>query len=222
MKSISEIMKQAHKMTRETVAAYPGTDYRGTLAQALRIAWSARFDALEALNAAGGEKIYSILTACAWSVKKRAAARGFFFAEWITTQDDARTVAAEAYLTIYTDAARAAAEGLPLQAAAYRAAWKAAKRIDAAERRNAADSIEASADDETRPAIMPTDAAPGPAEAVEALDQLTSAARDDTDRAIIAMLAAGVSRAEAAAALNITRQAIEKRLRKLREAMKED
>lgn len=220
MKSISEIMKAAHAMTRETIKEFPGADYAVTFSAALRIAWSQRLDALEELNACSGEKIYSILTACAWSVKKRAEARGYFFAEWITSPDDARTVAAEAYLTIYDDAEKAAAEGMPLQAAAYRAAWKAAKRIDNAERRNAADSIEETADDDSsRPQITPTEAAPGPAETVEALDAITSAARDDTDRAIIALLAAGVSRAEAAHALNISRQAIEKRLVKLRARM---
>lgn len=178
--------------------------------------------ALEELSAADGEKIYSILTACAWSVKKRAEARGFFFAEWITSQDDARTVAAEAYLTIYADAEKAAAEGMPLQAAAYRAAWKAAKRIDANERRNAAQSIEASADDdENRPEIVPVETAPGLEDAAAALDAITSAAADDTDRALIQLLQAGLSRAETAAALGVSRQAIEKRLAKLRQRMKE-
>lgn len=177
----------------------------------------AQAGALNELNAASGEELYSILTAAAWGVKRRAEAKGFFFASWITTRDDAQTVAAEAYLTIRADAEKAAAEDKPLTVAAFRAAWKAAKRIDANERRNAAESIEASADDDTqRPEIMPTDAAPGPAETIEAADAITRAAKDDTDRAIIALLAAGVSRAEVAAALNITRQAVEKRLAKLR------
>lgn len=34
------VMRRAHDMTRRTLAAYPGADYRATLTAALRIAWS--------------------------------------------------------------------------------------------------------------------------------------------------------------------------------------
>lgn len=173
-------------------------------------------NAIQELKSASGAEVYSMLSAAAWTVKKRAAGKGYFFAEFIRSADDAQTVAAEAYLTLAADAEKAAAQGEPLTVAAFRAAWKAAKRINAAEIRNAAESIEASADDdEQRPEIIPT-AKDDPAADVAALDAITRAAADDTDKKIITMLAKGATRAEAAAALHVSRQAIEKRLQKIR------
>lgn len=180
-------------------------------------------NALEELEAMTGEEIYLLLIKSAWIVKKRAAGKGYSFANWIKSQDDARTAAAEAFITLYADAEKAAENGEPATAAAYRAAWKAAKRIDANERRNAADSIEAEAENgrendrnQTEPAA-PADEQPEVIAA--ALDAINRAARDEIDKSIIAMLAAGATRAQTADALQLSRQAIEKRLNKIRERM---
>ena len=225
------IMRNAHDMTRETVKQHPGTDYRATFRAALAIAWSdaKRTSAAWEWAEMDGENQYNALVAMTWAAKKRddgSEVREYL--DWITTPDDARTCAAEAWLEMGKEATKATEQGQPLAIALYRAVMTAGRRIDRQERRNArALHIEdLTTEDGTtyRREYVELNAAPvaelswsNPESATLTRDEITSAAKDQTDRAIIKLLAIGYTQKEIAQRVGISQPAIAKRLQRMNE-----
>lgn len=173
-----------------------------------------------------GEQQYNALVAMAWTVRRKAEARNQTGAAWIETEDDAQTVAADAWARMFTALTRseAADDPAPLAVILYRAAAQAAHSISRAEQRHAR-AISATIDDDgaerwqiDTEAGADCDAiAPSPEGAAIIRESVESVARDQTDRVILAMTARGYTGAEIGAALMTSQQAVSKRLQAMRE-----
>ena len=99
------IMSQAWSLYRQTVTEYPETRSRAQFAICLKEAHRAARAAQTARcewDALTGEEKYSALIRMTWTMKHRAEAQGRDMdTDWIVTQDDAQTVAADAYCRIF-------------------------------------------------------------------------------------------------------------------------
>lgn len=173
-----------------------------------------------------GEQQYNALVAMAWTVRRRAEARNQTGAAWIETEDDAQTVAADAWTRIPAALARneTQEDPAPLSVILYRAAAQAAHSISRAEQRHAR-AISATIDDDgaerwqiDTEAGTDCDAiAPSPEAAAILRESVESVARDQSDRVILTMTAKGYTVEEIGAALMMSHQAVSKRLRAMRE-----
>lgn len=237
MKTINaaEIMRAAHAMTRATVKeAQPARiDYRATLAAALILAWAdaKRPDALQEWEAMDGDKQFSALVAMTWRAKRRDEAQqkaGEMKMTWIKTPDDAQTNAAEAWIEMQKEVSKATENGEPLALALFRAVMTAAQRIDRQERRAAralrVEDVITEDGQQYRREFIELNSAPmadsswsDPEPATITRDEISRAAHDNTDRAIIRMLAAGFTQAEVADRLAISQPAVAKRVRRMNE-----
>ena len=96
-----------------------------------------------------GEHQYKALVAMAWTVRRKAEARNQTGAAWIETEDDAQTVAADAWTRMGAALDRNEAQDAPAPLAVilYRAAAQAAHSISRAEQRHAR-AISATIDDD--------------------------------------------------------------------------
>ena len=231
------IMERAHKLTRNTVKAYPGTDYRATLAAALRIAW--REDGKTA------REVWEAMT----GAEQYATLRGVTFAEY--GRREARTTPAgdpiNLFLWVQPDRIREDLEGVISGAWIRMAALmdraddvhglghyllaavlREARAIDRAERRNARALRYEQLDGAARAYIVDHAApiadpiAPAPFVYAETREALEMYARDDIDRRIIRGLAEQYSAREMAPALGLSRQAVDKRIARIRREYWED
>lgn len=186
---------------------------------------AAQMTATEELNAIDGAELFATLEKMAYTAAKKATAKGYNFARIIRTADDLATAAAEAFTTLPADAEKAEQNGEPLAFAAYRAAWKALKRLYRAEQREAAAVEQIDKDAEghisARVTVSASTAADYTTAAVDVLDAIERAQKDSIDAAIIAGLRAGLDRADVAAMLGVSRQAVERRLQNIRRRMSE-
>lgn len=231
MMNLVNMMKRAHEMARAARMERPGIDYRSTLGAALKALWyDAHGGARAEWESMSGTEQQERLLRAVWYARKREMALDRWGAalEWITTPDDAATVAADAWIILESGGIdRATEKGRSLQGALYLAAVQAARQIDRAERRHASALRydEAPGDDyDARRAYIIDNAAPiaepiAPAPDVYAatLDEIERAAADDIDRAIIAMLAAGYTQADAARRLDVSRAAVCVRVANIRQ-----
>lgn len=173
-----------------------------------------------------GEQQFNALVAMAWTVHRKAEARNQTGAAWIETEDDAQTVAADAWTRIAAALERneAQEENAPLAVVMYRAAAQAAHSISRAEQRHAR-AISATIDDDgaerwqidTEGGADCDAIAPSPEAAAIIRESVESVARDQTDRVILAMTAKGYTGAEIGAALMTSQQAVSKRLQAMRD-----
>lgn len=173
-----------------------------------------------------GEQQYNALVAMAWTVRRRAEARNQTGAAWIETEDDAQTVAADAWTRIPAALARneTQEDPAPLSVILYRAAAQAAHSISRAEQRHAR-AISATVDDDgaerwqidTEGSAACDAVAPSPESAAIIRESVESVARDQSDRVILTMTAKGYTVEEIGAALMMSHQAVSKRLRAMRE-----
>lgn len=173
-----------------------------------------------------GEQQYNALVSMAWTVRRRAEARNQTGAAWIETEDDAQTVAADAWARMGAALTRneAADDPAPLAVVMFRAAAQAAHSISRAEQRHAR-AISATIDDDgaerwqidTEGGADCDAIAPSPEAAAIIRESVESVARDQTDRVILAMTAKGYTGAEIGAALLTSQQAVSKRLQAMRE-----
>lgn len=173
-----------------------------------------------------GEQQYNALVAMAWTVRRKAEARNQTGAAWIETEDDAQTVAADAWTRIPAALARneTQEDPAPLSVILYRAAAQAAHSISRAEQRHAR-AISATVDDDgaerwqidTEGGAACDAVAPSPESAAIIRESVESVARDQSDRVILTMTAKGYTVEEIGAALMMSHQAVSKRLRAMRE-----
>lgn len=173
-----------------------------------------------------GEQQYKALVAMAWTVRRKAEARNQTGAAWIETEDDAQTVAADAWTRMGAALDRNEAQDAPAPLAVilYRAAAQAAHSISRAEQRHAR-AISATIDDDgaerwqiDTEAGTDCDAiAPSPEAAAILRESVESVTRDQVDRVALTMTARGYTTAEIAAALMVDRSTISRRLYAMRD-----
>ncbi len=173
-----------------------------------------------------GEQQYKALQAMAWTVRRRAEARNQTGAAWIETEDDAQTVAADAWCRMAAALTRNEAQDAPAPLAVilYRAAAQAAHSISRAEQRHAR-AISATIDDDgaerwqidTEGGADCDTIAPSPEAAAILRESVESVTRDQVDRVALTMTARGYTTAEIAAALMVDRSTISRRLYAMRD-----
>lgn len=188
-----------------------------------KTAWSTAHAEWESMS---GEQQYNALVAMAWTVRRKAEARNQTGAAWIETEDDAQTVAADAWTRMGAALDRNEAQDAPAPLAVilYRAAAQAAHSISRAEQRHAR-AISATIDDDgaerwqiDTEAGTDCDAiAPSPEAAAILRESVESVARDQVDRVALTMTARGYTSAEIAAALMVDRSTISRRLYAMRD-----
>ena len=188
-----------------------------------KTAWSTAHAEWESMS---GEQQYNALVAMAWTVRRKAEARNQTGAAWIETEDDAQTVAADAWTRMGAALDRNEAQDAPAPLAVilYRAAAQAAHSISRAEQRHAR-AISATIDDDgaerwqiDTEAGTDCDAiAPSPEAAAILRESVESVARDQVDRVALTMTARGYTTAEIAAALMVDRSTISRRLYAMRD-----
>lgn len=230
------IMTRAHKMTRATVKAYPGADYRVTLSAALRICWKENGrTAPEIWAGMTGEEQAATLWAVTLAEYRRRDALtdkegrplpNYF--EYVRAADDLEAVRNSAWIRIVEllerDGERPRGLGWYYTAAVRRAAVA----LGRAEKRNARalkyDQLDGAARayivDNAAPIAEPI--APAPEVYAATREALEMYARDEKDRAIIALTGAGLTLREIAPAAGMTFKAVHKRLERIRREYRED
>lgn len=231
--SKSQIMRQAWSLYRATVAEFPETRSRAQFALCLKEAHRAAQAATAARREwenMSGEEQYTALIRMAWTVKHRAEATGRGIdTEWIRTPDDAQTVAADAWPRVAPALTRNEqnAEPRPLAHILFAACTQAAHVISRAEYRHAANccqitnTADADGDECTQTPLdyLPSvTAAPisSPEDIATTRAAIEAAAVDSTERAIIRALADGHTVRTIAAALGMSKSAVQRRIDKIR------
>lgn len=236
--SKSQIMRQAWSLYRATVAEFPETRSRAQFAlclkEAHRIANTAANARREWEQLTGAQQ-FEALTRMTWAVRKRAEATGRGIdTEWIRTPDDAQTVAADAWPRVLSalDRNDQREDPRPLVFILYAACTQAAHSISRAEIRHvsaciSADAIAAATPDtnngqsllDIRSSCTAAPISGDPEEGYTiraAID--AAAAGDDATREIIARLAAGYTVRDIAAAIGMSKSAVQRRIDKVRAA----
>lgn len=173
--------------------------------------------------AMNGEEQFNALIAMTWTAKRRDdAAECGQKMQWIKTQDDAQTNAAEAWLEMEKEAAKATEQGQPLAIALFRAVMTAAQRIDRQERRaTRALFIEDLTDEQNAARRDCIETADRPTEdtcmAIAVCGEITEACRDQQDTIIISALVLGLTLTESATIAKISQPAATKRVKKIRQ-----
>jgi len=235
----ARVMARAHTIARRITAAHPGDCYRVNLAAALRLAWeedgrspreifeswpeNERYDYL--MRMTGHEYRIDDARTIIKNGQRVPAAPVFTWVCPARLADDLAAVAHEAYIRLYTAYFdNPDKQHMSLARMTSRAIVAAAKAIREAEKRNASalrhtvteegqelDVIDISARGTAEPI------APGPEAAAIIRDSITRACRDDIDLRIVAALGAGYSARRIAPAVNLSRQAVDKRIKAIRE-----
>lgn len=223
--SKSQIMRQAWSLYRATVAEFPETRSRAQFAICLKEAHRAAQAATAARReweAMGGEAQYAVLIRMAWTVKHRAEATGRAAdTEWIRTPDDAQTVAAEAWPRVAPALTRneQSDEPRPLSHILFAACTQSAHVISRAEYRHVSNCCQLTSTTQTPLDILPSvTAAPisSPEDIATTRAAIEAAAADSIDRAIIRALADGHTVRAIAAAIGMSKSAIQRRIDRIR------
>ena len=223
-KNISEIMRNAHTMTKTAVVKYPGANYAATFSAALRICWNEYGKtAADLWRDMSGDEQYNALMRMTYHAKKRDNAREFPRMDWMTA-DDLQTVVNESYICAVELFSRPSNENKPLSLLLYAAVEWAVIKIVRAERK-APKAIKSRADDNGEQAEYIIDNAapvaehtvPAPEQYAIIKDLIEQAAGDAVDREIIAMRASGYNQAEIAAALGVNQSSVARRLQKIKD-----
>lgn len=242
LENAAEIMTRAHAITRKTCEQYPGTDYRATLADALRILWrDFGKTASEVFEDMTGEEQYTMvyrMTCYEYQHDERInprtgqPMRGCF--EWIRdrlpgidVEDTLRGISHQAWIVLAEMLDNDDGE-TPLSRLTARAIHRAAARVQRAEYRHAR-PVRATTDPETGEAVSIIDTQAGaaaarmesPEHAAELDDLIGRACRDSADRLVIADRIAGYTQRETAALLDIGQRAVAKRLDGIRDRLAE-
>lgn len=231
--SKSQIMRQAWSLYRATVAEFPETRSRAQFALCLKEAHRAAQAATAARREwenMSGEEQYTALIRMAWTVKHRAEANGRAAdTEWIKHQDDAQTVAADAWPRVAPALTRneQSDEPRPLSHILFAACTQSAHVIARAEFRHTdncyqiTSTADADGDDYAQSVadILPSvTAAPisSPEDIATTRAAIEAAAADSTDRQIIRALAAGYTVRAIAAHMGTSKSAVQRRIDKIR------
>lgn len=234
------IMSKAWSLYNEITTAAPECRSRAQFGLCLRAAWeqaNAARTARREWQEMTGEQQYEALTRMAWAVKRRAEATGRGIdTEWILSADDAQTVAADAWLRVSAalDRNDQSEDPRPLGYILYAACTQAAHSIARAEIRHvtactSADAVAAANPDtnngqsllDMRQSCTAAPISADPADAYTIRAAIDAAAADDTGREIIARLAAWHTVRDIAAALNMSKSAVQRRIDKVRAAILE-
>lgn len=233
--SKSQIMRKAWSLYRATVAEFPETRSRAQFAVCLKAAHEADKAAQGARrewDSMDGEAQFAALIRMAWTVKHRAEATGRAAdTEWIKRPDDAQTVAAEAWPRVAPalDRNEQSDEPRPLSHILFAACTQSAHAISRAEFRHTSNIADIYALD-IRPADSseytqtPLDSLPSvtaapvssPEDIATTRAAIEAAAVDSTDRQIIRALAAGYTVRAIAAALGMSKSAVQRRIDRIR------
>lgn len=224
MKDIKFVSRRAWGYYHEITEEFPEAKTRATIAACFRAAWSesdARAE-WDALNDNGGAAALDALAKMTWRVKVRAEADGFIWADWITTKEDARSVAGEAWARV--PAILDTAEGKPLAIVLYRATAAAVRRIYRDEYSNpTAATWATNSDTGEEYAIIDIEASitaerpQNPEAAAVINDAIERAALNAEDRAIITATARGYTLRQIAVMLGYeTHRPIQRRLDAIR------
>ena len=164
------------------------------------------------------EEQYTALQKMAWTVRRGGSKRG---AEWIRTQDDAMTVAAEAWLRM--DAAlernERAVEPRPLELILYSACAQAANTIGRREKRYSSATVSLTMEGDEMSDLFNLNAAYArstPEENAVRRDLLARLLQTDEDRSIAGRMAEGLTVREIAAALGMSKSAVQRRINNIR------
>lgn len=232
--SKSQIMRKAWSLYRSTVAEFPETRSRAQFAVCLKAAHEAARAAQSARREwdnMDGDAQFTALIRMAWTVKHRAEATGRAAdTAWIKCPDDAQTVAADAWPRVAPALTRneQSDEPRPLSHILYAACTQAAHVISRAEYRHTANccqltnnTADADGDECTQTPLdyLPSvTAAPisSPEDIATTRAAIEAAAADNIDRAIIRALANGHTVRTIAAALGMSKSAIQRRIDKIR------
>lgn len=222
----ASIMNRAHALTRAAMEQHPTDSYRATFRAALAIAWNdyaasprAEWEKLE------DEQKYDFLVRMVWHMKKRDCGTDALGNErmpvmdWVTSTDDALSVAHDAYTRLPALFDKAEEQETPpaLARVLSVAVLRAARYIKRNELKHAnalrhGVDIDGNDREYAESYAAPDHIAPNPENAAIVRDSIDRAARDDIDRAIIAGLANGYSLREMSKAIGKTHQALSKRL----------
>jgi DNA-directed RNA polymerase specialized sigma24 family protein len=236
--SKAQIMRKAWSLYNEITTAAPECRSRAQFAlclkEAHRIANTAANARREWEQLTGAQQ-FEALTRMTWAVRKRAEATGRGIdTEWIRTPDDAQTVAADAWPRVLSalDRNDQREDPRPLVFILYAACTQAAHSISRAEIRHvsaciSADAIAAATPDtnngqsllDIRSSCTAAPISGDPEEGYTiraAID--AAAAGDDATREIIARLAAGYTVRDIAAAIGMSKSAVQRRIDKVRAA----
>lgn len=236
----SGIMRKAWSLYREITTAEPECRSRAQFAlclkEAHRIANTAANARREWEQMTGAQQ-YEALTRMAWAVKRRAEATGRGIdTEWILSADDAQTVAADAWLRVSSalDRNDQREDPRPLGYILYAACTQAAHSISRAEIRHvsactSADAIRAANPDtnngqnllDLRSSCTAAPINGNPADAYTIRAAIDAAAGDDATREIIVRLAAGHTVRDIAAAIGMSKSAVQRRIDKIRASILE-
>lgn len=233
----NSIMNQAWSLYREITTTAPECRSRAQFGLCLRAAWeqaNAARTARHEWEAMDGPQQFEALTRMAWAVRKRAEATGRGIdTEWIRTPDDAQTVAADAWPRVLSalDRNDQREDPRPLVFILYAACTQAAHSISRAEIHHvsaciSADAIAAATPDtnngqsllDIRSSCTAAPISGDPEEGYIIRAAIDAAAADDTGREIIARLAAGYTVRDIAAAIGMSKSAVQRRIDKVRAA----
>lgn len=236
------IMMNAHKMTRECLRAFPSADYRATLSIALRYAWKdeTALPAEEAWRAMSDDEKAEALRRMAWYRRERSAAEcnraGEFRPDhysWISGPDDIDMVVNGAFVRMvwgsvkgkkHVPALLETAGETPLAIimsnacdAEARAVWREtiSKPHALRGRHDENGDYVQYVVDHAAPIAEPIE--PSPESYTITRDTIERACRDDVDRLIADLRAAGFTQGECAEAADIGRVAVTRRLQRLRD-----
>ena len=166
------------------------------------------------------EEQYTALQKMAWTVRRGGSKRG---AVWIQTQDDAMYVAAEAWLRMGAALERneRADEPRPLNLILYSACAQAANTIARREKRYFSATASLTMEDGEMTDLFDMNAvhvlpAPDPEENAVQRDLLARLLQSDEDRSIAGRMAEGLTGREIAAALGMSRSAVQRRINNIR------
>lgn len=229
--SKSQIMRKAWSLYRATVAEFPETRSRAQFAICLKEAHRAAQAATAARREwenMSGEEQYTALQRMAWTVKSRAETTGRSAdTAWMRTADDAQTVAAEAWPRVAPALARneQAEEPHTLAFILFAACTQAVHTIARAEYRHTANCCHIIADADSGaanqslmdvlPSVTATPAS-SPEDAAIIRATIEATATDSTDRIILHGLAIGRTVRDIAAALGISKSAVQRRIDTIR------
>ncbi len=238
--SKTQIMRQAWSLYNEITTAAPECRSRAQFGLCLRAAWeqaNAARTARREWEQMTGAQQFEALTRMAWAARKRAEATGRGIdTEWMRTEDDAQTVAADAWPRVLSalDRNDQREDPRPLGFILYAACTQAAHSISRAEIRHvsactSADAIAAATPDtnngqsllDIRSSCTASRFGGDPEEGYTIRAAIDAAAADATGREIIARLAAGYTVRDIAAAIGMSKSAVQRRIDKVRASILE-
>lgn len=209
--NLSEVMRNAWRLYRETVTAAPEAANKATFKACLIEAWKA-CSARREWDRMPGEDQYTLIKKVIYTERKRAESRNYHCFDWIRSRDDIDGLAATAWCR--TAETIGSAENVSLYTVIARAVYRESQAIERSESRNPSAMEDNLIDIYADPM---SERAPDPFNHAAAMEDIRNAAADDKDLYIMLRTGDGYTLAEIAADMGISHQAASKRLQACRE-----